>query len=343
MTPDRHAPAEPDRGTSLFGLARRRLARNRLARVASWVLVTIAVLAALAPLLPFAAPEEPRASESFRPPSLAGAWRHGVAAPPPDSLDPVTRSLVRARLAVFGDGYLGPIFGTDSLGRCLLSRLVHGSRVSLLAALFAAAVSLAIGVAVGAVSGWRGGRTDLALMRLVDVFDSVPLVFVVIFVQSFLRGLRGGDAAPGSQIYVFFAILGAITWITMARLVRGQVLSLRERPFVDAARTLGAPASWIIRRHVLPNLLSVILVALTLTVPRVMLFEAFLSFLGLGVESPAVSLGVLARAGLDSISVVEVRLWLVAVPGLALGLLLYALNVLGDAVRDAFDPRLGTS
>jgi ABC-type dipeptide/oligopeptide/nickel transport system ATPase component/ABC-type methionine transport system permease subunit len=203
----------------------------------------------------------------------------------------------------------------------------------------AAAVSLVIGVSFGVFSGYKGGRTDLAAMRLVDILDSVPLVFVVIFVQSFLRGVRGGDQAPGGQIYIFFATLGAVTWLTMARLVRAQTLALKEQGFMEAARSLGASDRWIIRRHLLPNLVPVILVALTITIPRILLFESFLSFLGLGVEAPAVSLGVLARAGMDSVTVVEVRPWLIATPAIVLGLLLFCVNFLGDAIRDAFDPR----
>ncbi len=318
-------------------LAWQRLARGRLARFCAGVIAAAALLALLAPLLPLAAPDEPHASENYRPPTFSAAWRHGFVAPGVSGFD---GALGAARRAVFGDGYLGPLLGTDALGRCLLSRLVHGLRITLLAAFAAAAVSLVIGVLVGACAGWRGGRTDLLLMRLVDVFDSVPLVFVVIFVQSFLRGMRGPDAAPGSQVWVFFAILGAITWLTMARLVRTQLLTLREAGFIEAARALGVPTSRIIRQHVLPNLAGVVLVALTLTIPRIVLFEAFLSFLGLGVEAPDVSLGVLSRSGLDAVTAVDVRAWLVVVPGVALALLLFAVNMLGDAVRDAVDPRL---
>jgi ABC-type dipeptide/oligopeptide/nickel transport system permease subunit len=270
------------------------------------------LLAFLAPVLPLRPPDEPDALARFAPPSLSDVWQ---------------------------DGRIGPVLGCDALGRCVLSRTIHGLRVSLLSALIAAAVSLAIGVSIGILAGFRGGRCDLAVMRFVDVLDSVPLVFVVIFVQSFLRGIRGGDQAPGGQLYVFFATLGAVTWLTMARLVRAQTLSLKEQGFMEAARALGATDRWIIRRHLVPNLVPVILVALTITIPRILLFESFLSFLGLGVEAPQVSLGVLARAGIDSVTVVEVRAWMIAAPAVVLGLLLFAVNFLGDAIRDAFDPK----
>jgi peptide/nickel transport system permease protein len=280
-------------------------------RACLWFLLAFVALACVAPVLPLRPPDEPDALRRFAPPSLA----------------------------LFEDGRIGSLLGCDALGRCMLSRAIHGLSVSLLAAAAAAAVSLLIGVSAGVLAGYRAGRTDLAVMRLVDVLDSVPLVFVVIFVQSFLRGMRGGDHAPGAQIWIFFATLGAVTWLTMARLVRAQALQLREQGFVEAARALGASDWWIVRRHVLPNLGPVILVALTLTIPRILLFESFLSFLGLGVEAPRVSLGGLARSGIDSVSAVLVRPWMIATPAVALGALLLCVNVLGDAVRDAFDPK----
>jgi ABC-type dipeptide/oligopeptide/nickel transport system ATPase component/ABC-type dipeptide/oligopeptide/nickel transport system permease subunit len=297
---------------SLNAAAARRLAASRTVRLCGGAVLLLAILAAAAPFLPLRAPDEPDAGSSFAPPGAAALWENGG---------------------------IGSVLGCDALGRCLLSRTLHGLGVSLLAAGAAAVVSLAIGVFFGVLAGYRGGRTDLFVMRMVDVLDSVPLVFIVIFVQSFLRGMRGGDQAPGGQIWIFFATLGAVTWLTMARLVRAQALSVRERSFVEAARALGASDAWIIRRHVLPNLLPTILVALTLTIPRILLFESFLSFLGLGVEAPQVSLGVLARSGIDSVSAVLVRPWLIAVPAAVLGLLLFCVNLLGDAVRDAFDPK----
>ncbi len=324
--------------TSLARLAWRRIVSGVGNRACLAILAIFIASSALAPLVPLAAPDEPRASEAFRAPSFADAWRHGMPATRSQGIDGAMDGL---RRAIFGDGFIGPLLGTDALGRCLLSRLVNGSRITLLAAACAAAVSLVLGVLVGATAGWCRGRVDLVLMRVVDVVDSVPLVFIVVFVQSFLRGMRGPDSAPGSQIFVFFAILGAITWLTMARLVRTQVLSLREQGLVESARALGASEWWILVRHVLPNLWSVILVGLTLTIPRIILFEAFLSFLGLGVEAPNVSLGMLARSGLDAVTAIDIRAWLVASPSVALAMLLYAVNFLGDSVRDAVDPRAG--
>jgi len=182
------------------------------------------------------------------------------------------------------------------------------------------------------------------MMRLVDVLYSIPFIFVVIFlitilsaepIKATLERRWGVD-----RMLVFFLVVGAVYWLTMARVVRGQVLALRGEPFVEAARALGAGQARIVFRHIVPNLLGVVIVYLTLTIPRVMLFEAFLSFLGLGVEPPNVSWGLLANEGIQAITPVRIYWWLVVFPGLALGVTLLALNFIGDGLRDALDPRL---
>jgi oligopeptide transport system permease protein len=182
------------------------------------------------------------------------------------------------------------------------------------------------------------------MMRLVDVLYSIPFIFVVILLITVLDDERVksrlSEWGVENRITIFFFVVGAIYWLTMARVVRGQVLSLKQEQFVEAARTIGAGRARIIFRHLVPNLLSVIIVYLTLTIPRVMLFEAFLSFLGLGVQAPDVSWGVLANEGTQSITPIHIDWWLVAYPGLALGTTLFALNILGDGLRDALDPRL---
>ncbi len=253
------------------------------------------------------------------------------------------RALIRLRLIVFGDWCLPSLCGTDDFGRDLLSRIFWGSRVSLMVGVVATFVSLIIGVSYGATAGYFGGAIDNRMMRIVDVLYCIPFIFVVIFIISILdeNQIKEKLLAWGiDKTVIFYLVIGAIYWLTMSRVVRGQICSLRNEQFVEAARTIGAGTGRIIFRHLVPNLMSVVIVYLTLTIPSVMLFEAFLSFLGLGVDPPRVSWGILAAEGVRVITPLQNFWWLVLFPGLALGLTLLALNRLGDSLRDALDPRL---
>ncbi len=229
------------------------------------------------------------------------------------------------------DQYQGPSLrhwmGTDSKGRDLMTRVMYGGRISLAVGLAGAAVSLLIGVAYGSIAGFMGAKTDNIMMRIVDILYGLPFLFFVILVMTIV----------GRSIIVLFIALGAVQWLTMARIVRGQMIMLKEREFVEAARALGASNARIIICHLLPNLMGPIIVYATLTVPAVLLEEAFLSFLGLGVQPPASSWGSLAADGFVHITPVRTEWWLVVFPGVTLGATLFALNFLGDGLRDALE------
>jgi oligopeptide transport system permease protein len=218
--------------------------------------------------------------------------------------------------------------GTDVLGRDLLTRLFLGGRISFAVGLMATTVSLGIGVAYGAVSAFAGGRADHLMMRLVDVLYGLPTMLVIIIVMAFVRSR--------SIVWVFL-VIGAFGWLTLARIVRGQVLGVRELQFVEAARALGAGAGTLLWRHVLPNILGPVAVYATLSVPAAMLSESFLSFLGLGISEPETSWGVLISEGASAVANGRNLWWLVGFPGAALAATLYCLNSVGDGLRDAFD------
>jgi len=213
--------------------------------------------------------------------------------------------------------------GTDSVGRDLLARTLTGTRVTLGVALAAALVSLLVGVAWGAVAGWCGGRIDEAMMRIVDALYALPFMFVVILLMVLF----------GRSILLVFLGIGAVEWLTMARVVRGQMLSLRERPFVIAAEAAGTPPSAIVLRHMLPNLAGVAIAYLLLTVPQVVMIESFLSFLGLGVQEPMTSLGILLKDGADDMDIAPHAL---LVPAIVLVTLLLCLTRVGESLRDRF-------
>jgi oligopeptide transport system permease protein len=298
-------------GTSLWRDAWRRLLKNKLA-VFGLIVVLIITIASLAgPFLikkltgvtPDYIPTDVALLKSFPPfraPDGSFSWKHPM--------------------------------GTDVQGRDLLARVLQGGQISLMVGIISTLVSLVIGVSYGAIAGYLGGRIDNLMMRLVDVLYSLPYIIIVIVLLSMFRS----QTARG-QVVLLFIALGSVSWLTMARIVRGQVLSLKNQEFVLAARATGVSTPRIIFRHIVPNTLGPVIVYATLTIPTVMLTEAFLSFLGFGVQPPLASWGSLATDGIQHIAIFP---WQLIFPGVTMGLTLFSLNFLGDGLRDALDPQM---
>ncbi len=294
-----------------------RFKRNRVAVISSWFLILLLVVVLAWPLL------------------LAVAPAHFSQLHNPDELSN----------AQFARPDAQHWFGTDLHGRDVFSRVLYGAQVSLLVGVVGTLVSLVIGVLWGAIAGYAGGRTDSILMRIVDVLYSQPsIIFVIVLVTTLGEVIKHAHFVEQSptmagalRIVLLFVGLGAISWLNMARIVRGQVLTLRTRQFVEASRALGAQPHWIISRHIIPNIFGIVITYLALTMPAIILYESFLSYLGMGVEPPMASWGTLIADGVGQINAVRIYWWLIIFPGGILVTTLLALNFLGDGLRDAWD------
>lgn len=296
------AQAQEIKGRSLWVDARRRLSRNKAAMASIAILSVITLMAIFAPLLS---------------PYSFDAVDYNVVSCAPDWW-PDTTVMCNAGGAHW--------FGTDSIGRDLFVRVLYGARVSLAVGFVATLVSLVIGVAYGAIAGFLGGRIDALMMRFVDVLYSLPFIFFVIILMVIFH----------RSLVLLFVAIGAVEWLTMARIVRGQTLSIREKEFIEAARAAGLSTFAIIRRHVIPNVVGPVIVYVTLTIPAVILAESFLSFLGLGVQEPLTSWGVLIADGANQM---ETAPWMLIFPSLFMAVTLFCFNFIGDGLRDALDPK----
>ncbi|HEU4873144.1 MAG TPA: ABC transporter permease [Pyrinomonadaceae bacterium] len=320
-TPPEMAIAEADvqagefvRGSSLWRDAWRRLLKNKLAVFGLIVVVIVTIASVLGPTIikstfgftpDYIPSHDVKLSRSYPPftgPNGEFSWLHPM--------------------------------GTDNAGRDQLARVLQGGQISLFVGVISTLVSLLIGVTYGAIAGYVGGRLDNVMMRIVDVLYSLPYVIVVIVLLSMFR-----SQTPRGQLILLFIALGSISWLTMARIVRGQVLSLKNQEFVLAARATGVSATRIIFRHLVPNTLGPVIVYATLTIPQIMLAEAFLSFIGFGVQAPLASWGSLAAEGIQNIGIFP---WQLIFPGVTMALTLFSLNFLGDGLRDALDPQMRT-
>ena len=313
---DVHPDAEGTfvRGTSLWRDAWRRLLKNKLAVFGLIVVALVTIASITGPTViehtfgftpDYIPSHDPNLTKSFPPftgPDGKFSWLHPM--------------------------------GTDNAGRDQLARILQGGQISLFVGIIATLVSLLIGVTYGAIAGYAGGRVDNVMMRVVDVLYSLPYVIVVIVLLSMFR-----SQTPRGQLTLLFVAIGSVSWLTMARIVRGQILSLKNQEFVLAARATGVSGWRIIFRHLVPNTLGPVIVYATLTIPQIMLTEAFLSFLGFGVQSPLASWGSLAADGIQNIGIFP---WQLIFPGVTMALTLFSLNFLGDGLRDALDPQMRT-
>lgn len=314
---------------SFFSDGMRRLLRNPLAVVSIILLTAILLVIIIAPMV------VPYSYEEIL--SVNGKRDKGA-----KNLAPFTYSEMEQKYIDNGGERFPHIFGTDEQCRDYFIRVVYGARVSLAVGFFASIIVLIIGMIYGSVSGYAGGRVDLIMMRIVDIIYSLPDMLMIILLSVVLKEalqFKAGSflASIGTNMVSLFVVFGALYWVGMARLIRGQVLSIKENEYILAARSIGAKPGRIIRKHILPNCISVIIISTALQIPSAIFTESYLSFIGLGVQAPMPSLGSLANAAREGLTSYPYKL---IFPAIVICLLVLSLNLLGDGLRDAFDPKL---
>ena len=318
--------------TTAFKDGVRRLRKNKVAMVSFWIIVIITLAAIIVPMF---WPYKYETMLGIQPGKPVDATYN--------NLHPFEYSRTEQKLIDSGEKVFPHVFGTDASGRDYFIRVVYGTRISLAVGFFASIIVLVIGLIVGSIAGYAGGVVDIIIMRIVDVIYSLPDMLMVILLAAVMRvslgtALEGTVLEKiGSNIISLFIIFALLYWVSMSRLIRGQILSLREQEYVLAAQASGAKGSWVIRKHLIPNCISVIVISTALQIPNAIFTESYLSFLGLGVNAPMPSLGSLASDALNGLKSYPYRL---VIPAIVISLIVLSLNLFGDGMRDAFDPKL---